>query len=178
MPASTDTQQKFSLPDKFRQFQTHWENLRGELCVPQLGDFLDKPIPELQPWICILDAPANGVLNVRLLGTGIVSFFGVDTTGSNFLDLVPAAIRSRYLRLSTEISRVPCGIFHKTISSSSQGRELELMAMSLPFERTCGEACGIWLVEITRTPQYNEMGKHVERIMFEQWIDLGHGVPT
>jgi hypothetical protein len=173
-----DEQPNFALPEKFQEFQAHWMRLRGARRVPKLADFLDHPLPDVQPWICILDAPKNGALNVRLLGTAIVAFYGIDITGGNFLQAMPEAMHARYLRIAHDISRLPCGIFHKTISASSQGRELELMATCLPYECADGTDCCVWLLEAAKTPQFNEMGTGVERIMFERWIDLGQGVPA
>lgn len=162
---------------KARQFCSHWQSLRNGPAIPKLPDYLDKPMNELQPRVVIVDVEDPRLQPVRLVGTGIVNFFGFDATSANFLDTVADGIRSIFARCHQDIPRIPCGKIHTSVCSTSTGRELIVPAIALPLLRRDEKPSVIWLLEVGETLGFGETGSEVRDIREEWWIDIGFGAP-
>jgi hypothetical protein len=163
------------LPQTFADFLAHWTALRGTARAPALSDFLDKPIPSLQPWISIFDVGGDD-LTLRLIGTGIAQFGGTDHTGKTFGDLVAPEARAVLHGPHLGIVQKCCGSFTVSLCATSRGREVEIWALGLPLLRRDG-ACVAWLNEPGEALGIGETGTVILRMVSQQWIDLGDGVP-
>ena len=86
-----------------RLFQ-YWGEMRGDREMPTRADFDPLKIPDLLPYIFLIDVPADGKpLVYRLVGTAIVSLFGQEMTGqpvgAGTLPRYRAEVLQRYRRV-------------------------------------------------------------------------------
>jgi hypothetical protein len=168
--------QSSPLPEKFARFLAHWQALRADAHVPTLADFLDKPLPQLQPWISIFDVVENNLV-LRLVGTSMVQFIGRDFTGTTLEDFAAPdgreEIRSPYLKIIQQ----PCGGLASTLWATSHGRDVEIRSIGLPLVRKSGASVA-WFNEPARPMDLGEKGVVVRRRMSQEWVDIGFGIPV
>ena len=162
-----------ALPDKFIEFLAHWRALQGTARMPTLADFLDRPIPGLQPWVVIFDLGEDVIC--RLLGTALANFYGIDFTG-NSASAVYAPVGLELIRRTHALMvERSCGSLSLSSGTTSAGRFTEMLTMGLPLSRR-HETSVVWLVEPSMTAM-GETGMPGRRLTKHEWIDLGHGVP-
>lgn len=80
------------------RFHDLWQSLRPDDGVPSRRDFAPSDVPQLAPWLMILDLLPDCGYRYRLCGTGCASLFGIDYTGMLLGDRLPpdaAEIRRR-----------------------------------------------------------------------------------
>jgi len=162
---------------KFDEFRAHWQSLRGDARAASLSRFLDLPLPRLQPWIAIFDVEADFSWTARLVGTELVTLFGLEFTGKRMDEVVNVDARAALRRHQKEISQRLCGNFHLGLCSSTTGRAFEIRSMGLPLLRANGAVSAVWLMIPEMSLQKGEAGTTVLRIIAEEWLDLGNGVP-
>src|SRR4051812_45970969 len=63
---------------KFADYLTVWQSLRGDNPLPILSRYFDVAPPEIQRWMGMVDVNSDSLQPMRLLGTGLVDFFGGD----------------------------------------------------------------------------------------------------
>jgi hypothetical protein len=90
-------------PKVLRLFR-YWQQMRGIREMPARADFDPLGIPDLLPYIFLIDVPADGgPLVYRLVGTAIVSLFGQEMTGqpvgAGTLPRYRADVLQRYRRI-------------------------------------------------------------------------------
>jgi hypothetical protein len=167
-------QQTPSMPEKFVELLAHWRALRGEAPAPRLADFLDKPLPGLQPWIVIFDA--EGDMPLRLLGTAMADFYGRDLTGKACHEVYAPDTVPGVRAMHVQIAKSLCGCIAPSVGQTSTGRTPALYSLGLPLLRKDGISI-VWLVEPAVPLRLGETGMPVRRLAPLQWIDLGNGVP-
>ncbi|NKB45881.1 MAG: PAS domain-containing protein [Alphaproteobacteria bacterium] len=164
--------------DRFRTFEEHWRLLRGEAMVPKLSDFLNRPIPILQPNVTILDLVSAKMLRFRLIGTSIAETFGMDATGQNILDFMPLADGKVLSEVSHQIVAHCCGVEIKTDVVTSTGRSMVSGSVGFPLLRKAGETeCVVWFNAIGEPNTYGEPVVSMSGFERVAWIDAGAGVP-
>jgi hypothetical protein len=166
---------EIELPHRFKQFFSHWQSLRKRPAMPDLSAFLDRPLPAVQPWVSIFDVNDTGLV-LRLFGTGMVQFTGVDLTGKTLDDYAAPEGRAGVAQPYHHIVRKPCGSLTSSLWATSTGRNVEIWSIGLPLIRK-GGASAVWLTEPTVGLVSGETGVIVRRLVSKKWIDLGCGIP-
>lgn len=166
------------LPENFAHYLRYWRDLEPQAKIPHLSRLLDKPDPLIHPWLNIVDVVTEASQPVRFAGTRLVSYFGKDLTGSNFLEILSAQARPIIQWAHREIIARPCGTYHQAICSTQSGREFELLAMGLPLRRSEEASSVAWLLEPHKTVNYGELHVLVQKVDRWTWLDLGSGIPT
>jgi hypothetical protein len=168
---------EFNLSTNCRKFLDHWKGLCRPGSVPSLADFLDNPVPSLQPWLNINDVDDTASYRIRLIGTGVADCFGRDFTGTNALDLIRGETLDALTLFHTNICNIPCGLHQEFLASSAKGRELAMFSFGLPLLRKEGRRSVVWFLEVFAEPSVREEGVSLTKIGKPRWIDLGFGVP-
>ena len=90
-------------PKILRLFR-YWQAMCGSREMPARADFDPLKIPDLLPYVFLIDVPADGTpLAYRLVGTAIVNLFGQEMTGqpvgAGTLPRYRAEVLQRYRRV-------------------------------------------------------------------------------
>ena len=131
----------------------------------------------IQPWLVVIDTEHEDTQAIRLVGTGIADFFGFDATGYDFLQTVTPDLRKIFVAAHRRMSRDLVGKFHLAVCSTSTGRELEVLAFALPYARTDGLPCAVWILIPGTGLEYGETGSQVRAILEQRWVELPVAVP-
>lgn len=167
------------LPDKLKAFYDHWAGLPKEGLVPSLREFLGQPSPEFQPYVAIYDVEDGGKrLPLRLFGTGLVSFNGGDLTGQDFLMSAQPELRETISYTARTQIEFPCGRTDLRRLSTTQGKNVETQALSLPLTTGEGKPPSIVLyLNYKETVGYGETLESMMEMRGIRWVDIGAGVP-
>lgn len=89
---------------KIQRLFDYWQDTRGDREIPRRADIDPLKIPDLLPYIFLIDVPADrNPLVYRLVGTAVVSLFGQEMTGQPFgagtLPRYRAEVLQRYRRI-------------------------------------------------------------------------------
>lgn len=149
-----------------------WRDLCGARAYPLLSDLFDRADPILAPSLVIIDIENDDVQRLRLIGTRIVDFFGVDPTGSDFLPTVVAPAQTTFVDCHRRLRLEPVGKLHRSICSTTSGREVEVYALALPYMRKAHLPCAVWLLIPGEDLRFGEYGAEVRAIVEERWVNL------
>lgn len=115
-----------------RQFGEIWKGWRGTELVPRRSSVRIEEIPDLLPFISVLEVLSRDVVRFRLVGTGFFEATGYDLTGNNFIDLTtPERQEQRKSRVEEMITR-PCGSYVVYSMVYTTGRVVPTEVLSLP----------------------------------------------
>ena len=89
---------------KIQRLFDYWQHGRGDREIPTRADIDPLKIPDLLPFVFLIDVPADGSpLVYRLVGTAVVSLFGQEMTGqpvgAGALPRYRAGVLQRYRRI-------------------------------------------------------------------------------
>ena len=164
-----------------RAWARHWLSLPRETVVPSRSVFDPLAVPRLLPHMLICDLSEPGIVRIRLMGTGMVSSFGFDPTGRDYLDLVdPARRQAAYEGFIVPASQ-PCGMRVLGENRYGNGKTLTVETVGFPFRRDDG--AGMQMVFVgTRldetTGSWPDHGATTSFHVFErEFIDIGAGIP-
>lgn len=168
-----------ALPEKLKEFYDHWASLPKEGLVPSLREFLSLPSPEFQPYCAIYDVIDGGKrLPLRLFGTGLVSFNGGDLTGKDFLMSAEPELRDTISYTARTQVEFPCGRTDLRRLSTTQGKNVETEALSLPLATGEGKPpCIVLYLQYNETVGYGETLESMMEMRGIRWVDVGAGVP-
>lgn len=166
----------------------YWQAIRPEGGLPRRSDFSPADIADCLPHVCIIerkiqeDGPKPDFV-FRLVGTGIVAYFGADPTGRSVLELMSpdraAFTRSLYGLLMDS----PAGaLLYFTLSfGSREESDLEILYLPMILGETQDGAelilCTVGALndEFRLSDMGGEWGS--TRIRRGGWLDLGSGRP-
>jgi PAS domain len=162
-------------------FVDHWRtiprNAPGAGLVPLMRDYLDRPNPLTQPWTLLLDVEEQR-LTVRLIGTMLSKFIGIELTGSDQAALFPDDQRAEVLRRHAMTASHPCGMRTLATALTVKGRALDMVTIALPLLRSSG---GVSLARVVQVLQPLDNGDQVKQLVTAlpqaTWFDIGNGVP-
>lgn len=124
--------------EAFRRYLDYWESLPAEGLVPRRADVDPIALNDLLPDLILARFEGEGRLTLRLVGTGHVTRWGSDLTGSNYLDLIPAAMREvAWARLRLIVDH-PVGTHTFRMESYKSGRTVRMESVSLPLRGPSG----------------------------------------
>lgn len=161
-----------------QKFISHWLSLKKDGLVPSIQEFLDRPHPELQPFIALLDVMSEDVVNIRLMGTGIVQLTGRELTKTNVLEIYTPQLRKKVGRACMAMVTKPCGQMTERLVNTASGLVVPATTATLPVLCKSGLGC---LAAFTNTRESVATGDTmsvVEDILSTEWIDIGAGVPV
>ena len=160
----------------------HWWSLPRDGVVPLRSVFDPLDIPALIPHMLICDLSEPGMVRIRLMGTGMVSSFGFDPTGRNYLDLVAPERRAEAYAGFAVPAGHPCGMRVLGENRFESGKAMAVETLAMPFRRDDG--AGMQLVFVgsnidTSLGPWPDLGRTVSFHVHErQFIDIGAGVPA
>jgi hypothetical protein len=160
----------------FARYMEHWQSLRDGDAVPLLTSYLDSPLPDLQPWMGIVDIKSETDQPMRLMGTGLVGYFGADATGQNFLALQSPQSLPFFQRAHHQIPHHPCGAIFRGTCSTTRARNVEMDGFALPLRRAGGH-CVAWCMHPVGELGFSETGLNIIEVTSVRWIDVGYGTP-
>ncbi len=164
-----------------RAWAAHWMSLPREGTVPLRPVFDPLAVPRLLPSMLICDLCEPGIVRIRLMGTSMVSSFGFDPTGRDYLDLVDPARRQAAYAGFTVPAGHPCGMRVLGENRYESGRTLTVETAGFPFRRDDG--AGMQMVFVgTRVDatagNWPNYGATVSFHVYErEFIDICAGVP-
>ncbi|MBT6961267.1 MAG: PAS domain-containing protein, partial [Rhodospirillaceae bacterium] len=143
--------------DLFKTFEDHWRLLESDSLIPRLSEFLNRPIPILQPYVTILDLVSPNELTFRLVGTAITETFGMDATGQNILSFMPGEDGKILSDVAFQITSHPCGAKIGSDVATATGRAMTSESVGFPLLRKENEsACVVWLNLLGEPAHYGE----------------------
>ena len=72
---------------------TYWDALRGDRLLPGRAEIDPAALVAVLPWVSIVELRDPNTMIYRLSGTALRDIMGIEATGRNMLDLVPATSR-------------------------------------------------------------------------------------
>lgn len=165
-----------------RTWANHWWSLPRDGVVPVRSVFDPLAIPTLIPHMLICDLSEPGMVRIRLMGTGMVSSFGFDPTGGNYLDLVEPERRDAAYAGFMVPAAHPCGMRVLGENRFENGKAMAVETVAMPFRRDDG--AGMQLVFVgsnidTSLGPWPDLGRTVCFHVHErEFIDIGAGIPA
>lgn len=176
-------------PDYYRAFvrgyMTAWT---PEACPVYQDLVLEANIAPLLATITILDLQEAGAVRYRFCGSGIVDHTGMDLTGLDLLDLVPAEGKDGlYTDMKSMLSQ-PCGNFSQHLDVYHSGKSVNSESLSLPLRSRPDEPEDLlitlhaseWTVlpDAQRTAMLADNDVRVGADWIQSlFVDIGHGTP-
>lgn len=168
-----------------KEFITLYEGIRrrtGEQIISKEG-FDPVEVPQLLPYMVVLDLADPGNPIFRLAGTKVVELIGQEPTGKPYLDFVP----QRRWQSATEsyllCSRFRCGMITNTVSVNRNGRSLTCEIVNLPAIKDYPEGQRLFLLAVcvpaSAADWHSDEGAfgRYTNVIYRCFIDLGCGVP-
>lgn len=143
--ATIDRVHRFTMyPPYYRAFTKGYVAATGQNICPDYQDFmLQGDIAPLISTITVLDLQEPDTARYRYCGAGVVDHTGVDLTGQNLLDLIPAEGREDlYADMAAMIAQ-PCGNFSKHLDLYSNGKSVASDSLSLPLRAKADSPPGL-----------------------------------
>lgn len=159
----------------------HWWSLPRDGVVPLRSVFDPLVIPKLIPHMLICDLSEPAIVRIRLMGTGMVSSFGFDPTGWDYLDLVDSERRAAAYEGFVVPAGQPCGMRVLGENRFENGKRMAVETVAFPFQRDDGK--GMQLVFVgsnidTTLGPWPDLGRASSFHVFDRmFIDIGAGVP-
>ncbi|MFT6558308.1 PAS domain-containing protein [Sneathiella sp.] len=122
-----------------QEFATYWRSLPSDDNVPFQSDFNPADVRSLLPNIAIYEMQDEATVICRLVGTGLVDYFGWDITDENILDLWEPEDRPDASKVFGSILRAPCGFAGKTIGETESGKKIESLSVGFPAKNSQGQ---------------------------------------
>ncbi len=161
------------------EFFNHWNALPKEDLLPHLRDYLDRPMPDFQPGVAIVDMLPDGQLKVRLVGTKRVSLFDQDLTNQNPLAMFSDEACATVGMLARHTVTQPCGNRGTQTIRTDAGTECLGATIALPLKVDDPDAkCFVHFQRLIEDLPFNGKATQILRVNHYEWIDLGAGVPT
>lgn len=145
--------------------------------MPSLQDFLGAALPDLQPFVILLDVLSAAEVNIRLMGMGLVHLAGRELTKTNSLDIYAPHLRARVGEACMTMISRPCGQITERMVNTAAGLVVPATSVALPLKTKSGRVC---LAAYTNTREPVATGDSmivVQEILSREWIDIGAGVP-
>jgi len=161
-----------------QKFISHWRFLQNGRIMPDLQDFLGEPLPELQPFVILLDVVSVTEVNIRLMGTGLVQLTGRELTRTNSLDIYAPHLKKSVGVACMTMHTHPCGQISERMVNTASGLVMPATSVALPLTTKKGAGC---LAAYTNTREPVATGDSmivVHDIMSREWIDIGAGTPA
>jgi len=171
------------MPD-FRHSNTerlydYWRSLAdGNPPNYRLWDPID--IPQLMPFVTILELNEGDEFVHRFAGTGTCEFVGVELTGRMLKDFFssPEEYAASEQDLRT-ILAAPCGRRSSYVVRSASGHECLAELLTLPLTSANGVPDRLVVqMTILETKGFGEATPVLSQNVEAEWIDLGFGVPS
>ena len=153
IPASTQTDEinLQSQDNLFETFKEHWFYLRGDEQIPTVSEFLNRPIPVLQPQVTILDIHSPQSITFRLIGTAMADKLGLDATGKNILEFAPKDEGQSLFKIVSQMVRHPCGAEILSTLTATTGRSYRIRSVGFPLRRREEDPdCIVWFIPRSR----------------------------
>lgn len=164
-----------------RDWARHWSSLRDGALVPLRSRFDPVRVPALLPDMMICDLAVPGEVRIRLMGTRMVSSFGFDPTGRDYMSLVDPDRRVEALRGFTVPAGHPCGMQVDGENRYPDGRSMAVEVMAFPFRRDDGRGMQMVFVGSNVDPRHgrlHDLGRaSVFHVFARRFLDIGAGVP-
>ncbi len=165
------------LPD-VQRFIAHWRSLAKDGLVPTLQEFLLHPVPELQPFVVILDVNSETDIPVRLLGTGLVQMTGREFTKTNALDIYAPHVKKRIGQTCMQMITHPCGQITERLMNTAGGVTVSTTGIALPLRNKAGEIKCLGAFNVPREPvAAGDPAIVISDILMAEWVDIGAGIP-
>lgn len=160
------------------QFFAQWKQLARDTLMPHTSAFLNDPVPELIPFVQILDLIQEGQ-RIRFMGTGLVDLCGRDSTNEIFGETLPPEMKSALDRRSHTLVEHPCGLMVLADFSSPTGRPFSMETVLLPLAVDTGRPPRICAYSkvIDEIDQDDGATARFEQAQTHSWLDIGCGVP-
>ena len=111
----------------------------GNYC-PKKTDFSPVALRQHLKSIFMYERESEDVMRIRVAGTRIRDYLGMETTGANQLELAPPELRPQFKEFYDNLSRFPCiGIFER-ISVRKEGTEERIKTIHFPLLDNDGSA--------------------------------------
>lgn len=164
--------------DAANAFYDHWNALPKNGLLPNLSDYLDRPMPDLQPGVAIVDILPGGQFNVRLVGTERVNLYGKDMTHQNPMAMFSEEAKKTVGMLAHHTVTQPCGNRGIQTIRTSSGNDRLGATMTLPLQVDDPDAkCFVHFQHLLEDLGFDEQAEQILRINEFEWIDLGAGIP-
>ncbi|MEQ9518871.1 MAG: PAS domain-containing protein [Parvibaculum sp.] len=165
----------------FQALFEYWKEVRGSAIIPQASEVDPASIPQLFKHIAIFDLNGPEEIIYRLAGTGIEERTGIDPTGMNLFDLVPAHRRTFTSETMWRIATHPVGMLLEYENILRNGKRAEMRSLYLPLRVGTSEKMRIISIHvIEKTVGFEEERTNPEfAAVINQltWIDIGAGTP-
>ncbi|MBL8642523.1 MAG: PAS domain-containing protein [Rhodospirillaceae bacterium] len=161
-----------------QRFIAHWRSLLKDGLVPTLTEFLNHPLPDLQPYVILLDVVSETEIPVRLLGTGLVQLTGREFTKTNALEIYAPHLRKRVGQTCMTIVRHPCGQITERLMNTAGGVTVATTGIALPLSTKSGAVNCIAAYNAPREPvAAGDSAIVISDIIMSEWVDIGAGLP-
>jgi len=166
-----------------RDFVAAWLRWRGPRQVPRRGDLDLVSIRRLMPMLLLVEVITPDEMRVRVAGTRLRDYLGVEITGANYIELAPPEGRAIRRHRTWHMATQPCGsrlIYRHRFAS---GRVLPSEAVSLPLDTERADGPRLLLAHIAPMQADNASPEPAASTQVDiaasfSYLDIGHGVPS
>ncbi|WP_193180289.1 PAS domain-containing protein [Nisaea sediminum] len=180
MSHSTDAIRS-ELSPQGNDFLDYWLSLRADRLMPERSRFSPVEVKHLLPFIVIHELIDPETIRLRLVGTGVVSQYGQESTGRNYLDFVEPGRRAKASEAIFLVREHPAGMCVTLQSSTQSGDCMLRQTIALPLEdlkegRKFVYFCSTRHETGERQPTAPEK-LAIQSVANRRYFDIGAGIP-
>lgn len=175
-----------TLTDKdYSLFSDYWHSLPRDQSslLPKRSVMNPALITRLLPFVFMLHAKADMVLDVRLSGTALDAISMQPMTGRNYMDICPPNEKEMYWHTMKLVREQPCGLMILRDVMFRDGRVFRLRSLNFPMLDEEGEAVFLLGLMASERMQHRfddaPAGESVSSALLKlEAIDIGNGMPA
>jgi hypothetical protein len=169
----------------YNAFCDYWHQLpraKGQL-LPAKSALKPAEIKKMLPFIFILQAKENMMLEVRLTGTALDMLAVESLTGKNYLDICPPSEKEIYWEATCLMREHPCGFVALRDITFSNGKGYRLKSIVFPMLDQCDAPnFMLGLTMPNRFPEgdidWTEEAAISSKLLEMEVVDIGAGIPV
>jgi hypothetical protein len=180
MSHSTDAI-RTELSPQGNEFLDYWLSLRAGRLLPDRAEFDPVQVKHLLPFIVIHELIDPEIIRLRLVGTGVVSQYGQESTGRNYLDFVEPERRAKASEAIFLVREHPAGMSVTLQSSTHGGGNMLRRTIALPVGDAKEDRKFVYFCstrhEASERPLTEPAKLAVQSVANRRYFDIGAGIP-
>ncbi len=164
-------------------FYDYWLSLPRDGVLPHRRSFLPEAIPSLLSSMVIYELISPEFIKIRLFGSSLQDRYGINRTGTNYLDMVENHRRSKASQAMWSQAKKPCGMHAFIEQELNSGRIAYIEALGLPVLSDQSDTPLLLFQSNEIVKEGRDFNGHEEDFGFKRltvarrsFLDLGAGV--
>jgi len=163
------------------EFLDYWLTLRAGREIPDRAAFDPVEVKHLLPFIVIQELIDPQTIRLRLVGTGVVSQYGQESTGRNYLEFVEPERRAKASEAIFLVRDHPAGMTVTLQSTTQDGGKILRQTIALPLEDAKDGRKFVYFCSTrhhpSKLPPTEQAKLTVQSVAHRRYFDIGAGTP-